>query len=84
VSSVSILTYLTLQVSSWSVIFAIDTSTASGRFFFQVMASLAEMKRELAVEMTRAGLKVARLWYDLSSVDVWRFYDGCYIPYFVR
>jgi hypothetical protein len=46
--------------------------------------NLAEMERELTVEMTRAGLEVARLWYDLSSVDVWRFYDGCYIPYFVR
>jgi hypothetical protein len=46
--------------------------------------SLAEMERELTVERTRAGLEVARLWYDLSSVDVWRFYDGCYIPYFVH
>ncbi len=26
---------------------AIDTNTASGRFFFHVMASLAEMEREL-------------------------------------
>jgi DNA invertase Pin-like site-specific DNA recombinase len=39
---------------------SIDTSTASGRFFFHVMASLAEMERELAVERTRAGLEVAR------------------------
>ncbi len=39
---------------------AIDTSTASGRFFFHVMASLAEMERELIVERTRAGLEVAR------------------------
>lgn len=39
---------------------AIDTSTPSGRFFFHVMASLAEMERELAVERTRAGLEVAR------------------------
>ena len=39
---------------------AIDTSTASGRFFFHVMASLAEMERELIVERTRAGLDVAR------------------------
>jgi DNA invertase Pin-like site-specific DNA recombinase len=38
----------------------IDTSTASGRFFFHVMASLAEMERELTVERTRAGLEVAR------------------------
>jgi DNA invertase Pin-like site-specific DNA recombinase len=38
---------------------AIDTATPSGRFFFHVMASLAEMERELTVERTRAGLKVA-------------------------
>ncbi len=39
---------------------SIDTGTASGRFFFHVMASLAEMERELIVERTRAGLEVAR------------------------
>ncbi len=39
---------------------SIDTGTASGRFFFHVMASLAEMERELIVERTRAGLDVAR------------------------
>ena len=39
---------------------SIDTGTASGRFFFHVMASLAEMERELTVERTRAGLAVAR------------------------
>jgi len=39
---------------------AIDTSTPSGRFFFHVMASLAEMERELIVERTRAGLEAAR------------------------
>jgi DNA invertase Pin-like site-specific DNA recombinase len=39
---------------------AIDTATPSGRFFFHVMASLAEMERELTVERTRAGLEVAR------------------------
>lgn len=38
----------------------IDTGTASGRFFFHVMASLAEMERELIVERTRAGLEIAR------------------------
>ncbi|MBK7052366.1 MAG: recombinase family protein [Rhodoferax sp.] len=38
---------------------AIDTGTPSGRFFFHVMASLAEMERELIVERTRAGLDVA-------------------------
>jgi DNA invertase Pin-like site-specific DNA recombinase len=39
---------------------SIDTGTASGRFFFHVMASLAEMERELTLERTRAGLGVAR------------------------
>ena len=39
---------------------SIDTNTASGRFFFHVMASLAEMERELIVERTCAGLEAAR------------------------
>lgn len=39
---------------------SIDTSTPSGRFFFHVMASLAEMERELIVERTQAGLAIAR------------------------
>ena len=39
---------------------AIDTRTASGRFFFHAVTSLAEMERELRVERTRAGLEVAR------------------------
>lgn len=39
---------------------SIDTGTPSGRFFFHVMASLAEMERELTGERTRAGLEVAR------------------------
>ena len=43
-----------------SITDSIDTSTPSGRFFFHVMASLAEMERELAIERTNAGLKAAR------------------------
>jgi DNA invertase Pin-like site-specific DNA recombinase len=39
---------------------SINTATPSGRFFFHVMASLAEMERELTVERTKAGLEVAR------------------------
>jgi len=39
---------------------SIDTSTPSGRFFFHVMASLAQMERELNAERTKAGLDVAR------------------------
>ena len=38
----------------------IDTRTAAGRFFFHVMASLAQMERELVIERTRAGLAAAR------------------------
>ena len=38
----------------------IDTSTTAGRFFFHVMASLAQMERELLVERTQAGLNAAR------------------------
>lgn len=43
-----------------SVTDGIDTSTASGRFFFNVMASMAEMERDLLRERTRAGLAAAR------------------------
>lgn len=43
-----------------SVTDSIDTSTAAGRFFFHVMAALAEMERELIRERTRAGLSAAR------------------------
>ncbi len=39
---------------------AIDTTTPAGRFFFHVMASLAQMERELIAERTRAGLEAAR------------------------
>jgi DNA invertase Pin-like site-specific DNA recombinase len=38
----------------------IDTSTPAGRFFFHVMASLAQMERELIQERTKAGLAAAR------------------------
>jgi len=39
---------------------SIDTGTPAGRFFFHVMASLAEMERDLIVERTRAGLEAAK------------------------
>jgi DNA invertase Pin-like site-specific DNA recombinase len=39
----------------------IDTSTPAGRFFFHIMASLAQMERELIIERTKAGLAAARL-----------------------
>jgi DNA invertase Pin-like site-specific DNA recombinase len=38
----------------------IDTSTTAGRFFFHVMAALAQMEKELVHERTMAGLSAAR------------------------
>ncbi|WP_338463480.1 recombinase family protein [Brevibacillus borstelensis] len=38
----------------------IDTSTAMGRFFFRMMASIAELERDIIVERTHAGLEAAR------------------------
>lgn len=38
----------------------IDTTNTAGRFFFNVMASLAQMERELTLERTKAGLVAAR------------------------
>ncbi|MCP4721741.1 MAG: recombinase family protein [Desulfobacteraceae bacterium] len=38
----------------------IDTTTPAGRFFFHVMASLAQMERELLIERTKAGLVAAK------------------------
>lgn len=38
----------------------IDTSTPAGRFFFHIIAAMAEMERELIRERTRAGLDSAR------------------------
>jgi DNA invertase Pin-like site-specific DNA recombinase len=38
----------------------IDTGTAQGRFFFHVLAALAEMERDLIRERTMAGLAASR------------------------
>lgn len=38
----------------------IDTTTPAGRFFFHMMAALAEMERDLIRERTKAGLAAAR------------------------
>lgn len=38
----------------------IDTSTATGRFFFRMMASIAELERDIISERTKAGLSSAR------------------------
>jgi DNA invertase Pin-like site-specific DNA recombinase len=43
-----------------SITDGVDTKTPAGRFFFHVMASLAQMERELILERTRAGLEAAR------------------------
>lgn len=50
----------TREVHFRSLTDGIDTKTPAGRFFFHVMASLAQMERELIVERTRAGLDAAR------------------------
>ena len=38
----------------------IDTTTATGRFFFRLMASFAELERDLTAERVHAGLEAAR------------------------
>jgi DNA invertase Pin-like site-specific DNA recombinase len=38
----------------------VDTTTPGGRFFFNIMASFAEMERELMLERTNAGLAAAK------------------------
>jgi DNA invertase Pin-like site-specific DNA recombinase len=43
-----------------SITDGIDTKTPAGRFFFHIMASLAQMERELLIERTRAGLTAAK------------------------
>jgi len=48
------------QVNFRSLTDGIDTTTSAGRFFFHVMASLAQMERELTLERTKAGLVAAR------------------------
>jgi DNA invertase Pin-like site-specific DNA recombinase len=48
------------QVEFRSLSDSIDTGTAAGRFFFHVMAALAEMERELIRERTNAGLAASR------------------------
>jgi len=38
----------------------IDTETPVGKFFFHLMASLAQMERDITIERTKAGLEAAR------------------------
>ena len=48
------------KVHFQSITDGVDTKTPAGRFFFHVMASLAQTERELILERTRTGLEVAR------------------------
>ena len=48
------------QIHFKSLTDSIDTKTPAGRFFFHIMASLAQMERELIGERTRAGLDAAK------------------------
>jgi DNA invertase Pin-like site-specific DNA recombinase len=48
------------QVNLVSLTEHIDTTTATGRLFFQFIAMLAEFERNLISERTKAGLQAAR------------------------
>ena len=56
-------------INFYSVTDGIDTSTPAGRFFFHVMASLAQMERDLLVERTKAGLAAAKESGMLAVVE---------------
>lgn len=49
-----------LEVSFLSIQDGINTNTATGRFTFNIFASLAEFEREVISERTKAGLTSAR------------------------
>jgi DNA invertase Pin-like site-specific DNA recombinase len=48
------------QVGFHSLVEGIDTTTATGQFFFQITGAFAELERNLIRERTRAGLASAR------------------------
>jgi DNA invertase Pin-like site-specific DNA recombinase len=48
------------QIGFQSVVEAIDTTTATGQFFFQITGAVAELERNLMRERTLAGLASAR------------------------
>ena len=48
------------QVGFQSLVEAIDTTTATGQFFFQITGAFAELERNLMRERTQAGLASAR------------------------
>ena len=48
------------EVGFHSLVEAIDTTTVTGQFFFQITGAFAELERNLIRERTRAGLASAR------------------------
>ncbi len=50
----------TLEIQFKSSSDGINTTTAVGRFFFNIVGSLAQMERELMMERTQAGIKAAK------------------------
>ena len=48
------------EVGFQSLVEAIDTTTVTGQFFFQITGAFAELERNLLRERTRAGLASAR------------------------
>lgn len=47
------------EIQFKSISDGINTTTSVGRFFFNIMGSLAQMERELMIERTMAGLQAA-------------------------
>jgi DNA invertase Pin-like site-specific DNA recombinase len=48
------------RINFQSLADGINTESATGRFFFHLMAALSQMERELLIERTHAGLVAAR------------------------
>lgn len=53
-------TFMEMEVDLISLKEAIDTTTPQGRFYFKIIASFAELERELIAERTKEGLAAAR------------------------
>ena len=67
----------TQKVHFQSITDGIDTKTPAGRFFFHVMASLAQMERELIMERTRAGRPAPRTCGGSKASDDRQQGSGC-------
>lgn len=48
------------KINLISITESIDTNTAMGSFFFHIMASMAQLERDLIVERTKAGIVAAK------------------------